>query len=193
MPGRLTAIAVAVALALVGIGALGRWDLPSLAQEGGTPLAAGTPGATMTPTPAFSATLVAAADVGPLPAGAVALRIATYTVPPGTEVRSVADAGAVLIRVQAGSVTLDAPIATVSRVVVPTGILELEPAAPAAAVGRVVVAGEQVLLPNGVGARFRNDGQQPATLVAIALAPDGAATPVSSQAIVTNPTPAGDG
>lgn len=188
MPYR-AAIAVVVVVALVGAGVFGRWDLPSLAQEG-TPVAAGTPTVAPIPTPAFSATLVAAADVGPLPAGATALRIATYTLPPGTEVRPVADAGPLVVRVQAGAITVDAPVATVSRPILSTGVLELEPATPGAAVGLAVVAGEQILLPSGDGARFRNDGQQPATLVAITLAPGTGATPVADQAVVTNPTPA---
>jgi hypothetical protein len=160
----------AVAGLLVAILALAatlpRWDATSIAQSDATP---GPATAVPSPTPVFSATFVAEAEIDGLPAGSAVLSVSSFTLPAGTTTKPFANRGPVLIRVQSGLVGLDAEIAVVSPVVPPIGILEPEDPTPGPADRQPVPAGQQILVPAGGRAQITNIGTQPATLLVVTL------------------------
>jgi hypothetical protein len=138
-----------------------------------------TPDAAPTEAVPFRATLIAEAEVGVLAAGEMTLNATSYVFPPGTEAQPITATGPVLIRVQAGAITLDADLAAVSPVVPEIGVLALAQPTPTAATGLVVAAGQQILLPTGTTARLANEGAEPATLIVIAILVEAGATPAA--------------
>lgn len=127
------------------------------------------PAATVAPTPPFSATLVAQADVDRLPVGEAQLSVVTYSLPPGIAIQPFTAQGPVLVRIQTGSITVDADRATIEPVVVPVGLLQPEAATPGAVDGQEVGAGQQILLPAGTSATIGNSGTVAATIIVISI------------------------
>lgn len=146
------------------------------------------PAATVAPTPPFSATLVAQADLDRLPAGEARLSVVTYSLPPGTTTQPIIAEGPVLIRVQSGSVTVDADRATIDAVVVPVGLLQPVASTPGAASGQAVGAGQQILIPTGVTSQIGNSGAAAATIVVISISPEEAADGGAADEIPATPT-----
>jgi hypothetical protein len=147
----------------------------SFAQGDATP-AGTTPTVAPTPTPPFSAALVAAAEVDVLAAGPATLSVIAVTLPGYSVTQPFTTAGPVLIRVNAGVITLDAGEATISPVVAPIGVIVPEPPAPAPADGQPVGPGLQIALPAGVQVRIGNDGAATATITVITLVGEAATT-----------------
>ncbi len=125
-----------------------------------------------TPTPPFSASLLAEAEIGPVPAGPVNLSVVTINIPPLSVTEPIANSGPVVIRVDKGTITLDAAEATIGPVVPAVGIIHPEPAIPGPANGVLIGPGQQIVLDAGTPAQIRNDGDVPATIMVIALQSD---------------------
>jgi hypothetical protein len=167
---RRTATAVAAAL-LVGAIVL----VSLLAPLGGRTGAQTEPTATPqteappTSTPPFSSTLLAEAEIGPVPAGPMNLSVVTINIPPLSVTEPIANPGPVVIRVDKGTITLDAAEATIGPVLAAVGIIHPEPPMPGPANGVIIGPGQQIVLAAGTPAQIRNDGDVPATIMVIAL------------------------
>ena len=122
-----------------------------------------------TPTPPFSAALIAQAELGPVSAGPLTLSVMSIALPPSSVTEPFTNPGPVVIRVDKGSITLDAAEATIGPVVANVGIIQPEPPEPGPANGAVIGPGQQIVLSAGTPAQIRNDGEVLATIVVIAL------------------------
>lgn len=166
MTGRILVLGLIAGVAtLIGV-ALANGSRSSARQDGSA-----SPAATVAPTPPFSANLIAQADLDSIPAGDAQLSVVTYSLPPGITTQPFTAEGPVLIRVQTGSVTVNADRATIDPVVVQAGPLQPEASTPGAVAGQAVGAGQQILLPTGVTARIGNSGAAAATIVVVSIAP----------------------
>ena len=129
---------------------------------------------TPTPAPTQPATtfLLAHVTLDALPPGAVVLNAATVFLAPGASTEPFANPGPTILAIQEGSVTLDAETTSVGNVLVTEMVgIAIETPPPGPVAGLIVRQNQQVVLPAGARAEFRNDGEGSVRLLVLSFVP----------------------
>jgi hypothetical protein len=141
------------------------------------------PTPTAYPLRALTFSLLADMDVEATTSGPSVVRVASLTIAPGQESLPFTNEGTTIISVSVGAIEVESDQASVQSVDL-TVLVGLETVAgtPGPVDGNTVLAGWQVVLPDGATTVVRNTGATPATIIVLALLPvaeSGPATPVS--------------
>ncbi len=184
---RLTLLLSFVAVALVGLFVAGR--VPTIAQEGTPPAEEFAPPEGVT----FEGLAFGLAEA--LPPGPTGLGLFRFTLEPGARIDLEADPSYFLVSIESGAITfrVGEPVRVTRAVTGTPGAQTLGPDAPAedvpAGTDVTLEQGDAALFPPGAGGEARNDGQEPAVGLVVAVGPEqaeGEATP----AVGTPPAPA---
>ncbi len=172
MPYMLRFYAVAFVVASLVAGLLQSGTQPGLAQ---TPAAS--------PTPVFSIDLIAHAELESLPPGEILITVSEVVIPAGVATRPIsAERGPVILRVNRGTLVLDATTATITTVVPPIGPLLPEVPPPGPVTNRELAPSDQVVLPQGATGRIDNPGPDRAVLTIISITSLTSSTPGTPEA-----------
>jgi hypothetical protein len=149
------------------------------AQDASPPVGPEPAGPTPTPAPTQPAStfLLINTTIEELPEGPLVVNAATVILAPGASTQPFANPGPTILAIQEGRITLDAEAASVGNVLVTEMVgIRIETPPPGPVAGLVVNQNQQVLLPAGTRAEFRNEGTAAVRLLLLSFVPSTAAT-----------------